>query len=105
MRESGCFLHTANRDAVAGRIYACLRGALYPPFIASGFKFFTHSIKGGARMSLKSAPEIAVQKIVAGRHDLVLINSLDTLKKFARWHRLLKTPYQTSKSDKGLGKT
>jgi len=50
-------------------------------FILASMMFFTHSIKREAALILKGAPEIVVQKIIAGRHDLVPIEYLDTLKK------------------------
>jgi|WetSurSiteA1Bulk_404760.scaffolds.fasta_scaffold00001_78 ABC-type lipoprotein release transport system permease subunit len=50
-------------------------------FILASMMFFTHSIKREAALILKGAPEVVVQKIVAGRHDLMPIEYLDTIKK------------------------
>jgi ABC-type lipoprotein release transport system permease subunit len=50
-------------------------------FILASMMFFTYSIKREASLILKGAPEIVVQKIIAGRHDLVPIDYLDTLRK------------------------
>jgi ABC-type lipoprotein release transport system permease subunit len=50
-------------------------------FILASMMFFTYSIKREAKLILKGAPEIVVQKIIAGRHDLVPIDYLDTLRK------------------------
>lgn len=50
-------------------------------FILASMMFFTYSIKREAKLILKGAPEIVVQKIIAGRHDLVPIDYLNTLRK------------------------
>lgn len=49
-------------------------------FILASTMFFTHSIKKEASLILKGAPEIVVQKIVAGRHDLLPVSYIDTIK-------------------------
>jgi len=49
-------------------------------FILASTMFFTYSIKKEASLILKDAPEIVVQKIVAGRHDLLPVSYLDTIK-------------------------
>ncbi len=49
-------------------------------FILASTMFFTHSIKKEASLILKGAPEIVVQKIVAGRHDLLPVSYVDTIK-------------------------
>ena len=49
-------------------------------FILASTMFFTYSIKKEASLILKGAPEIIVQKIVAGRHDLFPVSYIDTLK-------------------------
>mgnify|MGYP003378723457 CR=1 FL=1 len=43
-------------------------------FILASTMFFTHSIKKEAALILKGSPEIIVQKIVPGRHDLFPVN-------------------------------
>ena len=50
-------------------------------FILASTMFFTYSIKKEASLILKGAPEIIVQKIVAGRHDLFPVSYIDTIKK------------------------
>lgn len=42
--------------------------------------FFTYAIKKEASLILKGAPEIVVQKIVAGRHDLFPVSYIETIK-------------------------
>jgi len=50
-------------------------------FILASTMFFTYSIKKEASLILKGSPEIVVQKIIAGRHDLFPINYIDTIGK------------------------
>ncbi|MGZ8196472.1 MAG: hypothetical protein ACXWTH_12675 [Methylosarcina sp.] len=50
-------------------------------FILASTMFFTHSIKKEASLILKGAPEIVVQKIVAGRHDLLPLRYAETIRK------------------------
>ena len=47
--------------------------------------FFTYSIKKEASLILKDAPEIVVQKIVAGLHDLLPVSYIDTIKNIRGW--------------------
>jgi len=49
-------------------------------FILASTMFFTYAIKKEASLILKGAPEIVVQKIVAGRHDLFPVSYIDTIK-------------------------
>ncbi|MCO6428635.1 hypothetical protein, partial [Nitrosomonas communis] len=49
-------------------------------FILASTMFFTHSIKKEASLILQGSPEIVVQKIVAGRHDLFPLEQLDEIK-------------------------
>jgi len=49
-------------------------------FILASTMFFTYSIKKEASLILKGAPEIIVQKIVAGRHDLFPVSYIETIK-------------------------
>jgi len=49
-------------------------------FILASTMFFTYSIKKEASLILRGAPEIVVQKIVAGRHDLFPVSYIDTIK-------------------------
>ncbi|MGZ8152131.1 MAG: ABC transporter permease [Methylovulum sp.] len=50
-------------------------------FILASTMFFTYSIKKEASLILKDAPEIVVQKIVAGRHDLLPVEYLEIINK------------------------
>ncbi len=49
-------------------------------FILASTMFFTYAIKKEASVILKGAPEIVVQKIVAGRHDLFPVSYIETIK-------------------------
>ncbi|MHC1743309.1 MAG: ABC transporter permease [Syntrophobacteraceae bacterium] len=40
-------------------------------FLMASVMFFTHSIKQEVRLILQDAPEIVVQRLIAGRHDLI----------------------------------
>jgi ABC-type lipoprotein release transport system permease subunit len=50
-------------------------------FILASTMFFTYSIKKEASLILKNSPEIVVQKIVAGRHDLFPVDYIDAIGK------------------------
>lgn len=49
-------------------------------FILASTIFFTYSIKKEAALILQGSPEIVVQKIVAGRHDLFPVSYIDEIK-------------------------
>lgn len=49
-------------------------------FLLASVMFYTHAIKKEAVDILKHSPEIIVQRIIAGRHDLFPVRYLDTLK-------------------------
>jgi len=49
-------------------------------FILASTMFFTYSIKKEAKFILQGSPEIVVQKIVAGRHDLFPVEYIDEIK-------------------------
>lgn len=49
-------------------------------FILASTMFFTHSIKKEASLILQGSPEIVVQKMVAGRHDLFPVEHLDEIR-------------------------
>lgn len=49
-------------------------------FILASTMFFTYSIKREAKLILQGSPEIVVQKIVAGRHDLFPLAYVDDIK-------------------------
>jgi ABC-type lipoprotein release transport system permease subunit len=48
-------------------------------FILASVMFFTHAIKREAALILRGSPEIIVQKIVAGRHDLFPVHYVETI--------------------------
>ena len=48
-------------------------------FILSSILFFTNSLKKEASLVLQGAPEIVVQRIVAGRHDLMTEDHIRSL--------------------------
>jgi lipoprotein-releasing system permease protein len=50
-------------------------------FILASVLFFTHSIKKEAAIILKDAPEMVIQRSVAGRHDLIPLQYMDKVKK------------------------
>lgn len=49
-------------------------------FILSSVMFFTHAIKKEASIILKDAPEMTVQRVIAGRHDLIPIRYIEKIK-------------------------
>ena len=50
-------------------------------FILASIFFLTHSIKKEASIVLQGSPEIVVQRIIAGRHDLVPEGYMDEIRK------------------------
>jgi len=50
-------------------------------FILASVMFFTHAIKKEASLVLRESPEMIVQKVVAGRHDLMPLSYLDEIRK------------------------
>jgi lipoprotein-releasing system permease protein len=49
-------------------------------FLLASVMFFTHSIRKEAALILKDTPELVVQKLVAGRHDLIPLKYIDKIK-------------------------
>lgn len=49
-------------------------------FLLASVTFFTHSIRKEASILLQNAPEMVVQKMVAGRHDLVPLSYIDRIR-------------------------
>ncbi len=49
-------------------------------FLIASVTFFTHSIKREASLVLHDAPEMMVQRLVAGRHDLIPVSYMDSIK-------------------------
>jgi ABC-type lipoprotein release transport system permease subunit len=50
-------------------------------FILASVMFFTHAIKKEASLVLRDSPEMIVQKVVAGRHDLMPLHYRDEILK------------------------
>ncbi len=50
-------------------------------FVLASIMFFTHAIKQEAMIILKNAPEVIVQRMVAGRHDLMDLKYVDKIKR------------------------
>jgi hypothetical protein len=48
-------------------------------FLLASVMFFTHALKREASLLLDKAPEIVVQRMAAGRHDLIPQRYLDAL--------------------------
>ena len=49
-------------------------------FLLASVMFFTHSIKKESSLILQGAPEMTVQRLVAGRQDLIPIQYVDSIK-------------------------
>lgn len=49
-------------------------------FILASVIFFTHALRREANLILKDAPEIVVQRVMAGRHDLMPATYIDRIK-------------------------
>ncbi len=49
-------------------------------FLLASVVFFTHSLKKEASIILKGAPEMVVQRMVAGRHDLIPLRYIEKIK-------------------------
>ena len=49
-------------------------------FMAASVVFFTHSIKEEASILLKGSPEMVVQRMVAGRHELIPMSYVNRIK-------------------------
>jgi ABC-type lipoprotein release transport system permease subunit len=49
-------------------------------FILASVTFFTHSVKEEASILLKEAPELVIQRVIAGRHELMPASSMDRVK-------------------------
>ncbi|MFN3480168.1 MAG: ABC transporter permease [Thermodesulfovibrionales bacterium] len=49
-------------------------------FILASVMFFTHALRREANLILKDAPEIVVQRVMAGRHDLIPATYINRIK-------------------------
>lgn len=63
-----------------GRNIALIVVYTFVVFILASVMFFTHAIKKEAAVVLKSAPEIVVQRVIAGRHDLMPSEYIEKIK-------------------------
>lgn len=50
-------------------------------FLVASVMFFTHSIRKEAALVLRDAPEMMVQRLVAGRHELIPVRYMDEIGK------------------------
>lgn len=50
-------------------------------FILASVMFFTHALRKEASLVLKNAPDVVVQRMVAGRHDLIPADYADRLRR------------------------
>ena len=63
-----------------GKNVALLCVYTFVVFMLASVMFFVHSIKKEASMILKDAPEMVVQRMVAGRHELIPVGYIDRIK-------------------------
>ncbi|MDX9713840.1 MAG: FtsX-like permease family protein [Dissulfurispiraceae bacterium] len=55
-------------------------------FMLASVMLFGHAIRNEASIALQDAPEIVVQKLVAGRHDLIPMSYVEQIKKIRGTH-------------------
>jgi lipoprotein-releasing system permease protein len=67
-------LRRKGKNVALGLVYAMVI------FLLASVMFFTHSIRNEAALVLKDAPEMVVQKLVAGRQDLIPLEYLDRIR-------------------------
>jgi len=63
-----------------GKNIALISVYTFVVFLLASVMFFVHSIKREASMILKDAPEMVVQRMVAGRHELIPVGYIDKIK-------------------------
>ncbi len=63
-----------------GKNVALLCVYTFVVFMLASVMFFVHSIKREASMILKDAPEMIVQRMIAGRHELIPVSYIDQIK-------------------------
>ncbi len=63
-----------------GKNIALISVYTFVVFMLASVMFFVHSIKKEASMILKDAPEMVVQRMIAGRHELIPVNYIDKIK-------------------------
>ena len=64
-----------------GRNAALLAVYTFVIFLLASVMFFVHALKNEATLVLKGSPEIIVQRLVAGRQDLVPVKYMDSIAK------------------------
>lgn len=62
-----------------GKNVALLSVYTFVVFMLASVMFFVHSIKKEASIILKEAPEIVVQRMIAGRHELLPVGYIDRI--------------------------
>jgi ABC-type lipoprotein release transport system permease subunit len=63
-----------------GKNVALLCVYTFVVFMLASVMLFVHSIKKEASMILKDAPEMVVQRMIAGRHELIPVGYIDSIK-------------------------
>ena len=63
-----------------GKNIALLCVYTFVVFMLASVMFFVHSVKREASIILKDAPEMIVQRMIAGRHELIPIGYIDRIK-------------------------
>ncbi len=63
-----------------GKNIALISVYTFVVFMLASVMFFVHSIKREASMILKDAPEMVVQRMIAGRHELIPVGYIDKIK-------------------------
>ncbi len=63
-----------------GKNIALMLAYILLVFLLASVMFFTHALKREASLLLNNAPEVVVQRMAAGRHDLIPREYLDKLK-------------------------
>jgi len=63
-----------------GKNVALLCVYTFVVFMLASVMFFVHSIKREASIILKESPEIIIQRMIAGRHELIPIGYIDKIK-------------------------
>lgn len=63
-----------------GKNFSLLAVYTFVIFLVASVMFLTHSIKEEAYLVLTDAPEITVQKLMAGRHDLIPLSYMEPIR-------------------------
>jgi len=62
------------------RILLCFVSTPLSVFLLASVMFFIYAIKKEASILLKNAPEMVIQRMIAGRHELIPLGYMDKLK-------------------------